>query len=67
MYPESDESSLHFLHPISKISILILSSHLHIGFLSGLFPSGFWTKILYAFLIFPMSAQWYSAGLWAEW
>ena len=31
----------------SWISILILSSHLHLGFSSGLLPSGFSTKALY--------------------
>jgi len=36
-------------HPISLRSILI-------GLPSGLFPSGFPTKILHAFLIFPMHA-----------
>jgi hypothetical protein len=32
-------------------SILILSTHLHLGLPSGLFPSGFPTNILYAFLV----------------
>jgi hypothetical protein len=32
-------------------SILILSTHLHLGLASGLLPSGFPTDILYAFLI----------------
>ena len=34
-------------HPTSWISILILSTHLRLGFPSGLFPSGFPTKNLY--------------------
>jgi len=33
-----------------------IPSHLHLGLLSGLFPSGFPTKILYTFLIPPMHA-----------
>jgi hypothetical protein len=36
--------------PISPRSILILSTHLRIGRPSGLFPSGYPTNILYAFL-----------------
>ena len=34
-------------HPTSWRSILILSTHLHLGLPSGLFPSGFTTKTLY--------------------
>jgi hypothetical protein len=34
-------------------SILILSIHLHLGLLSGLYPSGFPINILYAFLFAP--------------
>jgi hypothetical protein len=41
--------------PISARYILI-SSHLYLGHLSGLFPLGFLTKILYTFLILPMCA-----------
>ena len=41
-------------HPTSWISILISSSHLCLGFLSGLCPSGFPTKILYAPLLSPI-------------
>jgi hypothetical protein len=37
-------------HPIFLRSILILSTHLRLGLPSGLFPSGFPTNILYAFL-----------------
>jgi hypothetical protein len=41
-------------HPISPRSILILSTHLRLGLPSGLFPSGFPTNILYAFLVSPI-------------
>jgi hypothetical protein len=34
-------------HPVSLTSIIILFSHLRLGFPSGLFPSGFPAKILY--------------------
>jgi hypothetical protein len=44
------------LRPRGLTSILILSSHLCACFSSGLFPSGFPTKILYAFLFSPMRA-----------
>jgi hypothetical protein len=40
-------------HLISLRSILILSTHLRLGLPSGLFPSGFPTNILYAFLFSP--------------
>jgi len=40
-------------HPTSWRSILILSSHLHLGLPSGLFPSGFPTKTLYTLLLYP--------------
>jgi hypothetical protein len=42
--------------PTSWRSFLILSSHLHLGLPSGLFPSGFPTKILYTPLLYPVSA-----------
>jgi len=35
---------------------MILSSHLRLGFPSSLFPSRFPTKILYAFLMYPVHA-----------
>jgi len=55
-YSEPVKSSLrpHTLHPLR--SILILSSHLHLDLPSGLFPLGFPSKTLYAFLISPMRA-----------
>jgi hypothetical protein len=40
------------------ILILILVSHLRIGFATSLFPLGFPTKILYAFLISYMHTIW---------
>jgi hypothetical protein len=43
-------------HPISLKSILILSTHLRLGLLNGLLPSGFHTNILYAFLFSPSRA-----------
>ena len=42
--------------PTSWRSILILSSHLSLGLPSGLFPSGFLTKILYTTLLSPIGA-----------
>jgi hypothetical protein len=41
-------SQINPIHPI--VSILILSTHIRLGLLSGLFPSGFPTNILYAFI-----------------
>jgi hypothetical protein len=47
--------SIHSIPPRSTSlrSILLLPTHLHLGISSGLFPSGFPTSILYAFLSFP--------------
>lgn len=44
-------------YPIFWIHILILLLHLCLGHQTGLFPWGFWTTILYAFLIIPMCAS----------
>jgi hypothetical protein len=44
---------VHAPHPTSRRSILILSSHLRLGLPSGLLPSGFPTKVLYAPLLSP--------------
>ena len=43
-------------HPTSWRSILILSSHLHLGLSSVLFPSGFPTKTLYTPFSSPICA-----------
>jgi hypothetical protein len=45
-YPEPHPSN-----PISLRSILILTTHLRLGIPIGLFPSGFPTNILHAFLL----------------
>ena len=46
-------------HPISWRSILVLSSHLHLGLPCGLFPSGFSTKTLYALILSSIHATYY--------
>ena len=43
-------------HPTSSRSVLILSTHLHLGLPSGLFPSGFPIKTLYTPLSSPISS-----------
>jgi hypothetical protein len=45
---------------ISLSSILILSTPLHLGLSSGLFPSGFHTNILYAFLLGSIRATFHA-------
>jgi hypothetical protein len=48
-YPEPDRSTPY--HPILSLrSILTLFTHLRLGLLNDLFPSGFPTNILYAFV-----------------
>jgi hypothetical protein len=51
-YPcrEPDQSS-QYPHPVSPSSVLIVSAHLLLGHPSGVFPSGFATNNLYAFLV----------------
>jgi hypothetical protein len=53
--PKPDESSP-LPHRSFLRSILILSSYLRLGFLSGLFPSGFPTKSWHVFLLSHMRA-----------
>jgi hypothetical protein len=45
-------------HPIYIRTNLILSVHPHLGLPSGLFHSGFPTKMLYKFFIAPIRATW---------
>jgi hypothetical protein len=54
-YPEPGRSIPS--RPISLRSILMFYSHLHASIHSGLFPSGFPTNILYAFLA-PIHTTW---------
>jgi hypothetical protein len=49
--PQSDQANPYHPHPIYLKSILILSTHLSLGFPSGLFPSGFPTRILFLVLV----------------
>ena len=52
----SQLSSFHALTSYSRSSILILSSHLHMGFPSGLFPSGYPIKTVFMPLLSPIRA-----------
>jgi hypothetical protein len=56
LYLQPDPSSPYY--PILSLlrPILILSTHLRLGLRSDLFPSGFPTNILYAFLSAPIHA-----------
>jgi hypothetical protein len=49
---------------ISLRFILILSTNIRLGLLSGLFPSGFAINIIYEFLFSPIRATWGRAMLW---
>jgi hypothetical protein len=57
-YPEPKQPSPYHAIVISTRSILILTTHLHLSLPSGLFPSGFPTNILYAFIFSPIRATW---------
>jgi hypothetical protein len=51
-YPEPNQSSPY--HPISsKIHFNVFFTYVRLGLSSGLFPSGFLTNILYAFIFSP--------------
>jgi hypothetical protein len=50
----SQSNPIHIPKPISLRSIMIPSSYLHLGLLSGLFSSGFPVKTLYSYLSSPM-------------
>jgi hypothetical protein len=52
----SQLNPIHTPQTISQRSILNISSHLHLGLPSGLFPLGFPTKTLYTFLSSPVRA-----------
>jgi hypothetical protein len=52
-YPETDQSSLHYLYPIILRSILLLSTHLRLGLPRGSFSSDLSTSNLHEFLFCP--------------
>ena len=53
---ESYQTGPHHRHRLSVVLILILSSNLRLGFLSGLCLSGFHTKLLHAPLLLSLRA-----------
>jgi hypothetical protein len=50
---QPDQSSPYYPYPVSLSSILILSTHPHLGLLSDLVPSGFPTNNQHVFLLSP--------------
>ena len=58
---------IHAPHSTSWRSILILSSHLRLGFPSGILPSAFSTKTLYTPFLSPMCATFPSTSLFSIW
>jgi len=54
-YPKPDESRSQY-HALHLRSVLILSSHIYLDSLNGIFLSGFPTKIFYKFLVLPVPA-----------
>jgi hypothetical protein len=65
------DRSIHALPPTFLISILILSSHLRLGFPSGLIPIGSHTKTLHAplphtsYMLYPSQFSWFNqSSIW---
>jgi hypothetical protein len=52
----SQTNTVYIKQPNSKWSILILSTHLRLDLLNAVFPSGFTTNNLYAFVFSPIRA-----------
>jgi hypothetical protein len=61
--PDLDASGPH-LHTQFLLRSILISSHIHVGFPSCLFPSGFPTKISRAFRISPMYATYPAHPFW---
>jgi hypothetical protein len=55
-YPQPDRDPVHTIPSYLSKIYFILSTHLRLGLPSGLFPFGFPTNILYAFLVSPIRA-----------